>query len=60
MTKHRRLAKIWRAIARRWCDAHLHNVVIDYHAGDDDMYFCVALHGGKEIDIRVKTSGKPV
>jgi hypothetical protein len=36
MTKHRKLAKIWRAIARRWRDAHLRHVVVDYHAGDDD------------------------
>jgi hypothetical protein len=36
MTKHRKLAKIWRAIARRWRDAHLRRVVIDYHTGDDN------------------------
>jgi hypothetical protein len=36
VTKHRKLAKIWRAIARRWRDARLRQVVIDYHTGDDD------------------------
>jgi hypothetical protein len=36
MTKHRKLAKIWRAIARRWRDAQLRHVVIRYHNGDDD------------------------
>jgi hypothetical protein len=36
MHKHRRLAKIWRAIARRWRDAHLRTIVIAYHADDED------------------------
>jgi hypothetical protein len=36
VTKHRKLAKIWRAIARRWRDGHLHKIVIAYHADADD------------------------
>jgi hypothetical protein len=33
--KQRKLAKIWRAIARRWRCAELRAIVISYHAGDD-------------------------
>jgi hypothetical protein len=32
--KQRKLAKIWRAIARRWRDAPLHAIVLSYHAGE--------------------------
>jgi hypothetical protein len=34
--KQRKLAKIWRAIARRWRDAPLRKIVINYHDHDDD------------------------
>jgi hypothetical protein len=34
--KQRKLAKIWRAIARRWRDAPLHAIVVNYHNGDAD------------------------
>jgi hypothetical protein len=36
--KQRKLAKIWRAIARRWRDALRHDelraIILSYHAGD--------------------------
>jgi hypothetical protein len=38
--KERKLHLIWRAIARRWRDADLRKVVINYHNGD-------AYDGGK-------------
>jgi hypothetical protein len=36
VTKHRKLANIWRAIAGRWRDAHLRKIVIAYHADGGD------------------------
>jgi hypothetical protein len=34
--KQRKLAKIWRAIARRWRCAPMRQIVVNYHVGDDD------------------------
>lgn len=33
--KQRKLAKCWRAIARRWRDKPLRNLIINYHVSDD-------------------------
>jgi hypothetical protein len=34
--RQRKLAKIWRAIARRWRDAELRVIIINYHNHDDE------------------------
>ena len=36
MLRQRKLHLIWRAIARRWRDAGMREVVVNYHNGDDE------------------------